>query len=391
MLQAVEMGRQLPQNIEIQKNNHLSFNLSHERDRALEASRTGNREQMKLARDGFIQNTQYWAKEYIGGIQTTHYLWHIVDDGGKTRLYHPSFGYADDASQRALEQNVPEYEKKRRQVEHNVTKQFSQVLKDAHKGDVFVWTSPPPEVKGIEKGVYGGYTMTHLYEVDEVTLNEGGKTKSVKILKGRDVKNYLKNEEHKELLETLGEQKIFEGIPSSLDLLATLVKVKYGTSSRDVETKIKQIEKYLGPSENETKVKEFEKILQDNEWMLERIFQMLILEDVNISQAFITNYFKQYAQAIELAQSKGSDKTLDALGFVAHVAAGGSCGAGVGFGDAAKNAFGYQPTALAASLSGERTLKCKECPLCKSKDIEAVIKDGKIQCPSCMGSAEYAC
>ncbi len=39
----------------------------------------------------------------------------------------------------------------------------------------------------------------------------------------------------------------------------------------------------------------------------------------------------------------------------------------------------------------EKTLKCKECPLCKEKDIVATISNGKITCPKCGKSAPYDC
>ena len=392
MPQLMEAVGYLPQPVEVSKNNHLSFNLSHERERALDSMSTNNADNIKLARDGFIQNAQYWAKEYIGGIKTTHYLWQIVNNQGNTRLYHPSFGYADDASKNALEQDVPDYEKQRRKIEHQVTLQFSHVLQNAHRGDVFIWTSPPPEAEGVAGGVYGGYTMTHLYEVDEVVLNKGGNKKTVKVLKGRDVKNNLTNFSQKGLLEKLGGSEIFTDTPSSLDLLSTLVKVKFGTSTRDIEETIKRLEQYTGDTE-EAKVREFEKILQDNELLLEQIFQMLILQDPNMSQAFIANYFRQYADKIAYSLKKALPKNIGgAPGWLSIAAVGGSCGAGVGFANAGfKSVFGYAPGAMASSLNGERTLKCNECPLCKTKDIDAIIKNGKIHCPSCKGSANYAC
>lgn len=40
---------------------------------------------------------------------------------------------------------------------------------------------------------------------------------------------------------------------------------------------------------------------------------------------------------------------------------------------------------------GSDTLLCKECPMCKAKNIKAKIHDGKIHCPECKASAPYAC
>lgn len=40
---------------------------------------------------------------------------------------------------------------------------------------------------------------------------------------------------------------------------------------------------------------------------------------------------------------------------------------------------------------GSDTLLCKECPMCKAKNIKAKIHDGKIHCPKCKASAPYAC
>lgn len=40
---------------------------------------------------------------------------------------------------------------------------------------------------------------------------------------------------------------------------------------------------------------------------------------------------------------------------------------------------------------GSDTLLCKECPMCKAKNIKAKISGGKIHCPKCKASAPYAC
>lgn len=40
---------------------------------------------------------------------------------------------------------------------------------------------------------------------------------------------------------------------------------------------------------------------------------------------------------------------------------------------------------------GSDTLLCKECPMCKAKNIKAKIYGGKIHCPKCKAAAPYAC
>jgi hypothetical protein len=73
-----------------------------------------------------------------------------------------------------------------------------------------------------------------------------------------------------------------------------------------------------------------------------------------------------------------------------------SCGVSAGLGEYETEAA--VPTLLTGTFtvqgeaSGkERTLKCKNCPLCLAPDIVATIANGKITCPKCNKSAPYDC
>lgn len=49
------------------------------------------------------------------------------------------------------------------------------------------------------------------------------------------------------------------------------------------------------------------------------------------------------------------------------------------------------PFSVGEFYVGERKLKCKECPVCHTKDIIATIANGKITCPECKASEKYDC
>ncbi len=44
-----------------------------------------------------------------------------------------------------------------------------------------------------------------------------------------------------------------------------------------------------------------------------------------------------------------------------------------------------------SKTAGSDTLLCKECPMCKAKNIKARIQNGKIHCPECKAEAPYNC
>ncbi len=75
------------------------------------------------------------------------------------------------------------------------------------------------------------------------------------------------------------------------------------------------------------------------------------------------------------------------------------CGfsAGMSLGEGGMNSWSISSSLSPYSVSefaffiGERKLKCKECPICKAKDVVATISGGKITCPECKASANYEC
>ena len=379
----------------------LSFNFDAEVVRARDAIESGSAETRKLAQDGFINNAQYWAKEYIGDIKTTHYYWEIEESDKDMRLFHPQFGYADEMYHNAVEDEaIPEYERKRRVIENEIGQILTRQLGKSHDGDTFIWMSPPPE--GVENETYGGYTMGHLYEVREVN----GK----KILAGRDVKNKLSNENHKLLLESYAQQKLFDSIPTSNEILGTLVKSKRGISTRDVERSIEFLEKEQGireESDEDMKAGIFEETLSRYEYRLQSIYREL--EKQNVNKAMVTQMITTWAQDIFIDSEtnlllKNGKNTADLEEFMGYAVArfeervgGGSCGEGFGFEDMSsqyQGVFGYTPERVMPGIGGsewKKTLSCT-CPFCNQK-VEAVIEGGRIKCPksTCGKSAPYNC
>jgi hypothetical protein len=358
----------------------LSFNLEAEAIRAQEALQAGSEISRKLARDGFVNNALYWAREYVGDIKTTHYYWEIEEKDDSVRLYHPQFGYADDMERNAIEDDsIPKFEKKRRIIEHEVGQNLTKALKDSQAGDTFIWMSPSPE--GVESEIYGGYTMGHLYEIKEVA----GK----KILAGRDIKNSLTNENHKLLLEGYAKQPLFENTPTSNEILGTLVKPERGVSSLQVEQSIRVLEKGQDPIKNsmdrdneERKVKMFEQTLERYKHRYERMYSKL--EQVYLNKGEITQEFKDIAQDIFVTfesnvMMEGNDMTKTELQTFMQFAVsryqqrvgGGSCGDGVGFdGDMSsqyESVFGYAPLMVSSGVysvedkHGGLEFPCQHC------------------------------
>ena len=366
----------------------FSFNVSYEKQRAIDSLLTEDETQMELAKDGFKNNARYWAKEYIAGIRTTHYYWEIVEDKGKIRLHHPSFGFADDGTRIALEQDLPDFEKRRRQIEHNVTQRFSDALIGAKKGTLFAWVSMAPEerpnisTKQTMKEIYGGYTMTHLYEVDEVN--------GQRILKGRDIRNNLTSEQHAEFLESIVGKPVVDKNATSLDILSALVKTKYGTTFSQLETMIKNMDaNNVSMSPDDKTEQQMDKILLQQEHQLDVIHALLQQGDIDDSLA--VKLFQQWANTVGTLY-KTMNKGALFRGPMVQTLMGGSCGVGIGANAGMRKAFGFVPAAISTTLTGnEELLECK-CPFC-NKQVKAIKRGGLIICPreACGKYVPYNC
>lgn len=376
-----EIETQIPHIEKEKAQTPLSFNLSAEQQRAQDALASRDKTQIKLAHDGFVNNASYWAREYIGDIKTTHYFWEIQEENGKAALFHPQFGYADEIHKNALEEkNIPVFERERRKTEYQVLQNLSKDLVHAQDGDTFIWSSPPPE--GIENETYGGYTMTHIYEIREV--------KGKKVLVGRDVKNNLDLFAQKNLLEHFAQMEIFNGTPSSLDILGTLVKTERGVSSHDVELTIKEQESYEDIENDE---KKFDTILDLYKPQLESIFYQLGSSDV--SEKEITEAFKAWAKEVYLGnevlklrkknyhEGRGDGVSEDEYRYLrnsldarfANRISGGSCGGNIGFTKGLyQDSFSYLPTYVAPSFgmhtNGKWEYHTGNCRVCFSSNIE---------------------
>jgi hypothetical protein len=342
---------------EIEEKKPLSFNLDAEAKRAREAFQSGSEVARKLARDGFVNNVMYWAREYIGDIKTMHYYWEIEESDEGVRLFHPQYGYADDMEKNALrEKEIPEYERKRREIEHEVGQLLTQELGHAQVGDTFIHTSPPPE--GVENEIYGGYSITHTYEVTQV--------ENKKILSGRDVKNYLSNDNHKLLLEAYAKQSIFDDIPASNEILGTLVKVERGVSTLDIEESIRFLEK-PPVADGATVIDEknhnelFESQLNKVKSKFMEMYydlEQLDLDRQKFEKKFMEPFEQVYinSEMAKLAQQDISEEERDELvqqimgGYEEKINSGGSCGEGIGF---SESVYGYEPSMISIRVIGE--------------------------------------
>jgi hypothetical protein len=263
----------------------LSFDLAFEKRRIREAKSPAELEQYFY---GFEENMAFWSREYIARIPTVHYVWNIEQQAdGSTRLHHPSFGYADEVSWNGaygLEiEDLPQFERDRRAIEHTVTLEMNKQLETADAGTKYVWTSPPPE--GIQNESYGGYTMTHVYEV--VQLENGRK-----ILKGRDILHTASNQKQKKVLEQLGlNNPNFSDNPSANELLGTLVEVGKSTTISEIERLLKQ-GRGLDLSKQEQDLEEFNRLIATYREKVINIFGHLCagndFEAVTLFQDWVT-------------------------------------------------------------------------------------------------------
>lgn len=349
----------------------LSFNLTAERDRALAALRSGDATKIKLAQDGFVSHVGYWSKEYLADIKTTHYYWEIVVHEGKTRLFHPQFGYAHEMDANAInDPNIPDYERKRRLIERQVREeQLEPALATMQDGETFMWLSPPPE--GKLNDVYGGYSMGHLYEVKQV----GEK----KILAGRDVKNRLSNSAQAELLEHFAGVPLLSKLPKSEEILEIIVKPEFGVSTYDIEYQIKEKERAEGVvfSDDTAREQIIDRVLKEHTDMLRELFMQLGEEEIDeeeLSSRFESITKEIFKEFIEEQNEEKQDMSqgsfeneeddygggviVDIDAMFAERIGGGSCGAGFGFDggggmeQAYMEAFGYVPQYVSSSFGG---------------------------------------
>ena len=360
-----------------------SFNLSAERTRALEAKHRLPQEQ-KLARDGFKNNASYWAKEYIAGIKTTHYFWEIVNENGESRLFHPEFGYADDIHKNALTENVPDFEMERRVMEYKIARLLPQFALAGSLHQPIIWSSPPPE--GVEDGTYGGYTMTHILETQEVD----GKLHLI----GRDIRNYLDTSSQKALLEEHSGRRLFANDPTSLEILSSPVRATYGTTSLDIERSIRQKEEDLGLDKSEGSERIFNKTFALYVEELDVIYELLGEEELSEEQvvAMFDAWGKRVDRAYQMEmlreeriknnQDLTDDEALEYAAFLDSTyqerVGGGSCGDGVGFGAGEESVFGYAPDGLSQTFGrqGRNADFREDKNLCRCKG-----QDPHFHCP----------
>ena len=104
---------------------------------------------------------------------------------------------------------------------------------------------------------------------------------------------------------------------------------------------------------------------------------------------------RKYGQPLKVTPLKPlSDDEFYALAYRPVRAVDTGCGFSGGMELAAPSALGAYSVgefSVPDFSLGERTLKCKECPVCKAKDIVATIANGKITCPECKASENYEC
>ncbi len=399
--------QEAPPQEEREKESFYSFNLSAERARALEARHRLPDEQ-KLARDGFKNNASYWAKEYIAGIKTTHYFWEIVNENGEARLFHPQFGYADDIHKNALDETVPDFEMARRIMEYKVARLLPQFALAGSLHQPIIWSSPPPE--DADDGIYGGYTMTHILETQEVD----GRLHLI----GRDVKNYLDTNSQKLLLEEHSGRRLFTKDPTSLEILSSPVRATYGTTSLDIERSIREKEEHLGLDKSEGSEKIFNKVFAQYAEELDVIYDLLGQEALSEEQ--VVGMFDAWGKRVDRAyqmevllgerlrnnQELTNEEILEYGTFLdskyQERVGGGSCGDGVGFGSAEESVFGYTPDGLAGNF-GRQEQKAdfredKNLCRCKGQDPHfhcpgekegkkcshaIVVGKGIVKCPNC--------
>lgn len=375
--------QEVPLQEEREKESFYSFNLSAERTRALEAKHRLPDEQ-KLARDGFKNNASYWAKEYIAGIKTTHYFWEIVSENGEARLFHPQFGYADDIHKNALDEKVPEFEMARRIMEYKVARLLPQFALAGSLHQPIIWSSPPPE--GVEDGTYGGYTMTHILETQEVD----GRLHLV----GRDVKNYLDNNSQKALLEEYSGRRLFARDPTALEILSSPVRATYGTTALDIEKSIRKKEEVLGLDRSEGSEKIFNKVFALYAEELDVIYDLLGEEELSEEQ--VVGMFDAWGKRVyrayqtEMLREERTKNNLELTdeeimeygtfldSEYQKSVGGGSCGDGVGFGSGEESAFGYTPDGLADNFGRQdkRVDYREDKNLCRCKG-----QDPHFHCP----------
>lgn len=393
MLETEMYRPEIQQSVEAEE--PLSFDLSFEKKR-IERARFQGKESAWRTYNGLLNNMEFWSREYIAQIPTVHYLWNIEKQkDGSIKLNNPAFGYADDISWNAAYgeevRNLPQYEKERRAVEHTITGEMYKKLQNADVGTTYIWTSPPPE--GVANENYGGYTMTHVYEVDE--MENGGK-----VLKGHDILHHADNKEQKKVLEQFSKNSFeLSSNPSSIELLGTLVEARAGITFSEIEEKFKEGDNH-NQNDEEKRLGQFNKILEKHRLKIKAIYQHLYAGNDSLAlilfRDWVTNIEEEWQELRQRENRKYAEGSIRSevngefvftenyddlppvLGMrnissstSAQVVMqrGGSCGKG--FGMSGLNAdgnrggtvamqqevFGYAPALMAGSLAGSRVVE----------------------------------
>jgi hypothetical protein len=139
--------------------------------------------------------------------------------------------------------------------------------------------------------------------------------------------------------------------------------------------------------------KKFAEIIEQMDPLIEDFLDVM---DHGSKAEKLKNFYKLENYALELKEEydkgekvvyRGPSRLVDLKNDEKPEEVGGSCGSSGG---------GFLSNGLvSASMGGEtgsgekHILKCR-CPLCGA-DVNAIIANGKIMCPSCKGSAEYKC
>lgn len=151
----------------------------------------------------------------------------------------------------------------------------------------------------------------------------------------------------------------------------------------------------------------FKKVIEKSQWLIADVVQILktgTLEEriraFTKLEGYVLQLKKQYEQANDTettvyentkTRKKPRLQDLNNVVFLVPPIMSGSCpimGSANMFNGGMSGLWGF---IMPGSTYGERDQKCNECPLCHKKDIVAKIRKGRIYCPACNGSAEYAC